>query len=245
MPVRPGLYTVPAIGRFGAWRVHGRHRGVDQYAPQGTEIVLAAEAIVLSKGNGPDEDLGFGHWVRYRHSHDGHIVLEAHMTGPSPLAVGGRYPAGRLVGRVGRSGNAVRVGPHDHVEVRRPSGMLIDPELYLAPLWAPPAPTQIGVDDMRLIRRTGTASPEWSLFHPSLAGADEKQRGYITTADPETARGWARTWGDGFGTEKGEPRDVYVEMQAAARLTHEAYLRSVPASSSGGIVEGTFTARPA
>ena len=85
-----------------------------------------------------------------------------------------------------------------------------------------PTPPQTGADDMRLIRRTGLATTEWSLFHPTLSGPGELQRGYITTTDPAVARGWARTWGDGFGNEKSEPRDVYVEMQAAARLTYAA-----------------------
>lgn len=73
--------------------------------------------------------------------------------------------------------------------------------------------------DVRLIRREGN-TPEWSLFHPTLKGPSDLERGYIVTTDPTVARGWARTWSDGFGTEKAEPRDVYVEMQAAARLTY-------------------------
>jgi len=75
-------------------------------------------------------------------------------------------------------------------------------------------------DDMRLIRREGN-TPEWSLFHPTLRGPSELERGYIVVADPEVAKGLARTWADGFGTEKSEPRDVYVGLQAAARWAYD------------------------
>jgi hypothetical protein len=88
-------------------------------------------------------------------------------------------------------------------------------------------------DDVKLIRRTGSATDEWSLFHPTLKGVTELERGYITTRDEATARGWARTWADGFGNEKSEARDVYVELQAAARVTFAAYERSLPVA--GGV----------
>lgn len=75
-------------------------------------------------------------------------------------------------------------------------------------------------DDMRLIRREGTTA-EWSLFHPTLRGPSDLERGYIVVTDPEIAKGLARTWADGFGSEKVEPRDVYIGLQAAARWAWE------------------------
>lgn len=75
-------------------------------------------------------------------------------------------------------------------------------------------------DDMKLIRREGE-TPEWSLFHPTLRGPSDLERGYLVITDPEVAKGFARTWADGFGSEKGEPRDVYVTLQAAARWAYD------------------------
>ncbi|UXO93842.1 D-alanyl-D-alanine carboxypeptidase [Pseudanabaena phage Pan2] len=87
--------------------------------------------------------------------------------------------------------------------------------------------------DVKLIRRDG-GTPEWSLFHPTLRGPSELERGYIVVTDPEIAKGLARTWADGFGTEKGEPRDAYVGLQASARW---AYDRGAPKPSGSTLTE--------
>jgi len=132
MPIPDGFYTVPEIGKFGAPRVNERrHNGLDQYAPEGTASGLEQAATILRKGSNLDQSLGFGHWVVYRHD-DGHELLEAHLMAPSPLQVGRRYEADTMVGRCGDTGNAVRVGPHVHLEVRTPNGLLTDPARYLA-----------------------------------------------------------------------------------------------------------------
>lgn len=82
--------------------------------------------------------------------------------------------------------------------------------------------------DVKLVKRS-EGTPEWSLFHPSLRGPSEGERGYLVTTDENVARGLARTWApDGFGTEKAEPRDAYVSLQQSARW---AYDRNVQASS--------------
>lgn len=161
MPVPDGFYTVPAMGRFGAPRPASgsRHRGLDQYAPEGTASGLEQAATILAKGSNLDPRRGYGHWVRYRHD-DGHELLEAHLMAPSPLVVGRRYEADTLVGRVGDTGNAVRVGPHVHVEVRKPNGLLVDPARYLAtlqPADVPPDPPTLTEKDtdMRIIRVPG------------------------------------------------------------------------------------------
>lgn len=133
MPVPEGFYTVPDMGKFGAPRpaTGRRHAGLDQYAPEGTASRLEQAATILAKGSNLDPSVGFGHWVRYRHD-DGHELLEAHLLAPSPLVVGRIYPADTLVGRVGDTGNAVRVGPQVHLEVRTPTGLLTDPARYLS-----------------------------------------------------------------------------------------------------------------
>lgn len=142
-------------------------------------------------------------------------IVEGHLLGWS----GGAY---------GAPGSGSSTGPHTHQH-----GTLNGKRIPMteAVKWmrsqistAPTKPSRQAETetDMRLVRRDGTATPEWSLFHPSLRGDDDLQRGYIVTTRVEVARGWARTWDNGFGREKGEPRNTYVEMQAAARLTYTA-----------------------
>lgn len=88
--------------------------------------------------------------------------------------------------------------------------------------------TQENGDTVKLVQRTGGATPEWSLFHPSLNGASKLERGYMLVTDPLVALDLARTWHEGGGSEPQEPRDVYVAMQSSARLTHDAYRRGIP-----------------
>jgi len=88
-------------------------------------------------------------------------------------------------------------------------------------------------DNMKLIRRK-TGSPEWSLFHPSLAGPGELERGYYLITDAAEAVAWARLLYKGAGREQPELRDVYVSMQAAARIAHTNYVRGLPQIVGGG-----------
>jgi len=80
--------------------------------------------------------------------------------------------------------------------------------------------------DVKLIRREGT-TPEWSLFHPSLRGPSQGERGYLVITDAAIARDLARTWAEGFGTEKSEPRDVYVGLQNAAKWAWDRNVQPV------------------
>lgn len=67
---------------------------------------------------------------------------------------------------------------------------------------------------------------ECSVFGADLSGPTELERGYFVVTDVATARGLARTWDDGWGNHKKEPRAAYIEEQAAARVAHENWLRS-------------------
>ena len=95
---------------------------------------------------------------------------------------------------------------------------------------------------MPVLIRRATDTLEWSLFDPSLRGATSIERGYIATTDEAVARGWARTYGNGFGNEKAEPRDVYVEMQAAARVAHAAYVRTLPVPPTAAAISAAVVA---
>jgi hypothetical protein len=96
-------------------------------------------------------------------------------------------------------------------------------------------------DDMRLVKRNDTATPEWSLFHPSFRGPSEKERGYYVITDFDEATDWARLLYKGSGSEQSEARDVYIRLQASARTAHENYLSGLPTTPapSGGTVAPT------
>lgn len=151
MPIPEGQYTVPPIGEYEAWRASGPHKGVDQYGPEGTESLLEADAQILRVSFNPDSTSGFGHSVAYRHVHDDATVIEAHFKSKPKVVAGETYPAGTVVGLRGDTGNAVRVGPHVHVEVRNSRGQLIDPTPYFANLRLQfaDAPSNPEEDDMQ------------------------------------------------------------------------------------------------
>ena len=136
------------------------------------------------------------------------------------------------VGVMGNSGFAIGVHLHADLFVK---GVRVDPAPYFTKphttlTLAGSAPTNIDTemeDDMRLVQRTGSATPEWSLFHPSLAGPSDLQRGYYVITDPDEALAWARLLYKGAGSEQSEPRDVYVTLQAVARTAHANYRRGV------------------
>lgn len=138
MPVRPGSFTVPPLGEFGASRLGGRrHNGWDQYAPRGTSIFAAFDGVVTRVANNPDTTIGFGYNVTVRNHHDEYSIIDAHMLGPALVRVGEEvYGNVTQLGDVGNTGNAIRVATHTHVQIRQPNGLLVNPSIYL-PRFAP------------------------------------------------------------------------------------------------------------
>jgi hypothetical protein len=196
------------------------------YAPIGGKVTVGKNSLV---GNHLFLPMGGG-W-RTRLCHFDSIAVRNGQT----------VRKGQYLGYMGDTGTQAR-GVHLHVDVYDPAGIRRNPADHYTNTFVLDQPGFAGgnttpittdeEDDMKLIKRADGAD-EWSLFHPSLRGTDDKQRGYIVTTDPKVARGWARVWADGFGSEKSEPRDVYVEEQAMARITHDAYLRGIPTANQG------------
>ncbi|HEU4705538.1 MAG TPA: M23 family metallopeptidase [Sphingomicrobium sp.] len=93
------------------------HDAIDIMAPEGTEVVAAADGTVeklfFSQGGG-----GITAYVR---SPDGRwIYYYAHLQGYAPgLAEGQRVRRGQPLGRVGHTGNANPGGPHLHFAIHR------------------------------------------------------------------------------------------------------------------------------
>jgi len=145
---------------------------------------------------------------------------------------------GQLVGIMGNTGFAI--GVHLHLELWR-SNVRVNPAPYFTLPFTLTALAGTGSpigrkeqeDDMRLVKRDDTPTPEWSLFHPSLAGPSPLERGYYLIADPDEALAWARLLYAGGGTEQSEPRDVYVTLQTVARIAHANHRRGLlpPATS--------------
>lgn len=165
MPLSPGSYSTPAWGVFGSWRIHGRHQGVDQYAPAGQPSRLRKAARITAVSY---TDLA-GHLVYYRHVDDDHLIFECHYQSRSPLVPGRTYPAGTIVGFNGRTGNAKNIGDQVHLEVRKPNGLLVDPVRYFAPLeqaggdQTPITPDSPEEDDM--ITRELIRTPDGTVWY--------------------------------------------------------------------------------
>ena len=113
------------------------HSGVDLAADDGTPFYACAGGMI--KYLGPAS--GYGHWVVIDHpdSEGGGCSEYGHMWSDLPgLSVGDWVDAGQLIGHVGANGEAT--GPHLHLTVwqREYSGVLVDPETWLAGSPYPP-----------------------------------------------------------------------------------------------------------
>ncbi len=126
----PSLWPVsgPITSEFGNARASASfngmrpHAGVDIWAPSGTQVVAAADGVVLLSGRESEYGLlialdhGYGYTTRY-----------GHLKG-SRVQPGDRVRKGQVLGTVGVSGNST--GPHLHYEVRF-YGEAVDPARYL------------------------------------------------------------------------------------------------------------------
>lgn len=101
------------------------HSGVDFLADSGTNILAAADGVVVTS----DYDSSHGDHVVIDHG-DGRTTLYAHMLWDScTVSEGDTVTAGQLIGQVGSTG--MSTGPHLHFELRQ-DGALVDPLDFLA-----------------------------------------------------------------------------------------------------------------
>ncbi|MFC1655164.1 peptidoglycan DD-metalloendopeptidase family protein [Myxococcota bacterium] len=89
-----------------------RHDGIDIGAPQGTEIVAAADGTVLYSG---DQQTGYGNLIIIKHAND-MITVYAHNQ-KNLVKESDQVKRGQAIGKVGRTGRAT--GPHLHFEIRK------------------------------------------------------------------------------------------------------------------------------
>lgn len=115
-------------GHFGARRKGGReHKGIDLEAPIGTPIRAARTGKVIETGNHPS---GYGKYVEMRHP-DGFITIYTHLL-EIDVREGKIIRRGKIIGKVGKSGNASHrlIKSHVHFEIRE-DGVPVNPMDYI------------------------------------------------------------------------------------------------------------------
>jgi murein DD-endopeptidase MepM/ murein hydrolase activator NlpD len=120
-PVAGGYHLTARFGDTSSRWGSGRHTGLDFACGSGTPVRVVADGVILSTGY----EGAYGNRIEVRHA-DGTVTTYSHL---SSIAVsGGSVKAGRVIGRVGSTGNTT--GAHLHFEVTR-GGTFVDPERWL------------------------------------------------------------------------------------------------------------------
>jgi murein DD-endopeptidase MepM/ murein hydrolase activator NlpD len=116
---------VPVVGRvdygtaengFGAARSGHTHAGQDMFAPAGTALVAATDAVVIETG----ADGGQGNYVHLYDARRDRTYVYMHMITPAAVRDSERVRAGQRLGGVGCTGSCW--GDHLHFEVREGRG---------------------------------------------------------------------------------------------------------------------------
>lgn len=107
-PLRSGRIT----DRFGTWRRHGPHQGVDIGASAGEPIRAARGGVVIRA----EYHRSYGWYVVIDHQ-NGYGTLYAHARSRPSVSVGQSVSRGQVIAQVGRSGEAT--GNHLHFEIFR------------------------------------------------------------------------------------------------------------------------------
>ena len=119
----PVPYDIAKVSSaFGEPRGRSRHQGMDLTAPKGTPVRATAEGRVSFAGKSGD----FGRLVIIDHG-DGYQTRYAHLKSIE-VSKGRKVKRGKIIGAVGKSGNAT--GFHLHYEVRL-QGTPVNPRSYL------------------------------------------------------------------------------------------------------------------
>lgn len=112
------------VGEFGAGRTGGRiHEGFDATGRCGTPLVAVRSGRILKVASDP---VLYGNYVVLKGEGERRTYFYAHMRKPAPARRGQKVRAGRRLGSIGRTGNAVSTPCHLHIEIRS-RGHLLDP----------------------------------------------------------------------------------------------------------------------
>lgn len=127
MPVR-GVRSNDLVDTWGAPRDGGsrRHRGIDIFAPRGTEIYALADGVLTYIGEQPK-----GGRCLWLSTEDGLSFYYAHLDRwAAGLYEGMEVREGQLLGYVGNTGNARSTPSHLHLAVHE-GGEAINPYMFL------------------------------------------------------------------------------------------------------------------
>ena len=179
--VGPGaIWSFFGDGRDAGLRVH---EGIDIFAPRGTPLLAASDALVRTVGV---RDRG-GNVVSLHDEERDLLLYYAHLE-EQLVEQGERVTAGQVIGTVGNTGNAITTPPHLHIGVYQGSWRAaVDPWNYFVdpPLTEPPpvrhaslAGTWLRLDEdasLSVEVRAPAVSPQWVNRNPALrfAGAGD------------------------------------------------------------------------
>jgi peptidoglycan LD-endopeptidase LytH len=122
-----GVVAAQLQDTWGDARYGGRrHKGIDILAPRNTPIRSVTEGIVEIKGM-----RGLGGQVVTITGPGGYRHYYAHLEEYGPQVAGDWVEAGEIIGTVGNSGNAAVSPTHLHYGIYAPSGVAINPYIYL------------------------------------------------------------------------------------------------------------------
>ena len=191
--VGPGaIWSFFGDGRDGGLRVH---EGIDIFAPRGTPLLAASDALVRTVGV---RDRG-GNVVSLYDEERDLLFYYAHLE-EQLVEQGERVIAGQVIGTVGNTGNAITTPPHLHIGVYQGSWRAaVDPWDYFVdpPLTEPPAPSHASLAgtwlrleldaSLRSEVRAPVVAPRWVNRNPALrrAGAGETMSGRGSSRDDD------------------------------------------------------------
>lgn len=119
MPVR-GIERASIRDTWQAGRGPNRkHEGIDIFAPRGTPVQSATEGIVMRVGENR-----LGGQVVWVLGPGGQRHYYAHLDRFSDVRTGMRVEAGRVLGYVGNTGNAITTPPHLHYGIYETGGAI-------------------------------------------------------------------------------------------------------------------------
>lgn len=119
----PVPYDIAQVSSsFGVPRGSSRHQGLDLSAPKGTAVRATADGKVIFTGRAGE----FGRLVVIDHG-NGYETRYAHLRSIE-VKKGQKIKRGKIIGRVGKSGNAT--GYHLHYEIRL-QGTPVNPRSYM------------------------------------------------------------------------------------------------------------------
>ncbi len=112
LPIEGKVDFGTAENAFGAARSGHTHAGQDMFAPSGTPLIAATDAVVIDAG----ADGGQGNYVHLYDPKRKRTYVYMHMIEPASAKQGDEVKAGERVGGVGCTGSCW--GDHLHFEVR-------------------------------------------------------------------------------------------------------------------------------